>query len=69
MSITQFVPLQGMSGFGRMSDYRIGCTSNDERRDGLWRTVSVRITTSADARVRTRSGYSASRQRATGAQP
>jgi Ca-activated chloride channel family protein len=42
--------------------YRIGYTSNDERRDGRWRTVSVRITTSADARVRTRSGYYASRQ-------
>lgn len=48
--------------------YRIGYMSNDERRDGQWRTVSVRVL-SRDARVRTRAGYYASRQRATGVKP
>ena len=47
--------------------YRIGYISNDERRDGQWRTVSVRVR-SRDAHARTRAGYYASRQRATGAQ-
>ena len=48
--------------------YRIGYMSNDERRDGQWRSVSVRVP-SRDARVRTRAGYYASRQRATGVKP
>ena len=48
--------------------YRIGYISNDEHRDGQWRTVSVRVRP-RDANVRTRAGYYASRQRATGVQP
>lgn len=48
--------------------YRIGYMSNDERRDGHWRTVSVRVR-SRDTNVRTRAGYYASRQRVAGAQP
>ncbi len=48
--------------------YRIGYMSNDDRRDGQWRTVSVRVL-SRDANVRTRAGYYASRQRVAGAQP
>lgn len=36
--------------------YRIGYVSTDERRDGQWRQVSVRVPT-RDARVRTRAGY------------
>jgi len=48
--------------------YRIGYVSNDERRDGQWRTLSVRVL-SRDAHVRTRAGYYAPRQRITGAKP
>jgi Ca-activated chloride channel family protein len=48
--------------------YRIGYVSTDERRDGQWRTVSVRVP-SRDGRVRTRAGYYASRQRVRGTQP
>jgi Ca-activated chloride channel homolog len=48
--------------------YRIGYIPNDDRRDGQWRTVSVRMR-SRDANVRTRAGYYASRQRVAGAQP
>lgn len=48
--------------------YRIGYVSNDERRDGQWRTVSVRVL-SRDAQVRTRAGYYPSRQRTTGSRP
>jgi Ca-activated chloride channel homolog len=49
--------------------YRIGYVSNDERRDGRWRDVSVRVPT-RDARVRTRAGYYAPpAQRRTGAPP
>ena len=47
--------------------YRIGYVSNDERRDGQWRTVSVRVR-SRDAHARTRAGYYASRQGSAGAQ-
>lgn len=36
--------------------YRIGYVSNDERHDGRWREVVVRVTTT-DARVRARAGY------------
>ncbi len=48
--------------------YRIGYVSSDERRDGQWRDVSVRVL-SRDAQVRTRAGYYPSRQRTTGDQP
>lgn len=48
--------------------YRIGYVSSDERRDGQWRSVSVRVL-SRDARVRTRAGYYASRQRVRGGHP
>ena len=48
--------------------YRIGYVSTDERRDGQWRAVSVRVP-SRDARVRTRAGYYASREPSTGVQP
>ena len=48
--------------------YRIGYVSNDERRDGQWRTVSVRVR-SRDAQARTRAGYYTSRQQARGTQP
>lgn len=48
--------------------YRIGYVSTDGRRDGQWRTVSVRVL-SRDARVRTRAGYYASRERMKGTQP
>ena len=48
--------------------YRIGYVSTDGRRDGQWRTVSVRVP-STDARVRTRAGYYASRQSVKGTQP
>ena len=48
--------------------YRIGYVSNDERRDGQWRSVSARVL-SRDARVRTRAGYYASRQRVRGGHP
>ena len=41
--------------------YRIGYVSNDERRDGQWRQVAVRVLT-RDARVRTRAGYYAAGQ-------
>lgn len=41
--------------------YRIGYVSTDERRDGQWRQVSVRVL-SPDARVRTRAGYYAASQ-------
>ena len=41
--------------------YRIGYVSTDERRDGRWRQVAVRVLT-ADARVRTRAGYYAAAQ-------
>ncbi|MBY0497331.1 MAG: VWA domain-containing protein [Cyanobacteria bacterium] len=41
--------------------YRIGYVSNDERRDGRWRQVVVRVVTE-DARVRTRAGYYAANQ-------
>jgi VWFA-related protein len=41
--------------------YRIGFVSTDERRDGQWRQVSVRVPT-RDARVRTRAGYYAAGQ-------
>ena len=41
--------------------YRIGYVSNDERRDGQWRLVAVRVLT-RDARVRTRAGYYAARK-------
>lgn len=36
--------------------YRIGYVSADKRRDGQWRSVSVRVV-SRDARVHTRAGY------------
>lgn len=36
--------------------YRIGYVSSDQRRDGQWRQVAVRVLT-RDARVRTRAGY------------
>lgn len=42
--------------------YRIGYVSADDRRDGQWRDVSVRVI-SRDARVRTRAGYYAAGQR------
>ncbi|MBY0493333.1 MAG: VWA domain-containing protein [Cyanobacteria bacterium] len=45
--------------------YRIGYVSNDERRDGQWRQVAVRVPT-RDARVRTRAGYYAAGQRKQG---
>lgn len=48
--------------------YRIGYVSTDERRDGQWRPVSVRVP-SRDAPVRTRAGYYASREPPTGVQP
>lgn len=48
--------------------YRIGYISKDDRRDGQWRTVSVRVR-SRGVNVRTRAGYYASRQRPTGNQP
>lgn len=48
--------------------YRIGYVSTDERRDGRWRNVAVRVL-SRDARVRTRAGYYAARQRVNGVQP
>ena len=48
--------------------YRIGYVSADDRRDGRWRTVSVRVL-SRDARVRTRAGYYAARERMKGTQP
>ena len=48
--------------------YRIGYVSADDRRDGGWRTVSVRVL-SRDARVRTRAGYYAARERMKGTQP
>jgi Ca-activated chloride channel family protein len=48
--------------------YRIGYVSNDERRNGQWRSVAVRVR-SGDARVRTRAGYYAARQRVKGDQP
>ena len=41
--------------------YRIGYVSTDERRDGRWRQVAVRVLT-PDARVRTRAGYYAAAQ-------
>ena len=41
--------------------YRIGYVSNDDRRDGQWRQVAVRVLT-PDARVRTRAGYYAAAQ-------
>lgn len=41
--------------------YRIGYVSNDERRDGRWRQVVVRVLTE-DARIRTRAGYYAATQ-------
>jgi len=40
--------------------YRLAYVSNNDRRDGQWRTISVRVPT-RDARVRTRSGYYAPR--------
>lgn len=40
--------------------YRLGYVSGDARRDGTWRTVSVRVP-AHDSRVRTRSGYYAPR--------
>lgn len=40
--------------------YRLAYVSSDNRHDGQWRSVSVRVT-SHDARVRTRAGYYASR--------
>lgn len=48
--------------------YRIGYASNNERQDGQWRTIFVRVP-SRDAHVRTRAGYYGSRQRVSGAQP
>lgn len=42
--------------------YRIGYVSADERHDGQWRDVSVRVI-SRDAKVRTRAGYYAAGQR------
>ena len=36
--------------------YRLAYVSNDRRRDGRWRTISVRVP-SRDARVTTRAGY------------
>ena len=40
--------------------YRLAYVSNDTRRDGQWRTISVRVP-SRDARVSTRAGYYAPR--------
>ena len=40
--------------------YRLAYVSNNDRRDGQWRTISVRVP-ARDARVRTRSGYYAPR--------
>lgn len=40
--------------------YRIGYVSNDDRRDGQWREVTVRVP-ARNARVRTRAGYYAAR--------
>ncbi len=48
--------------------YRIGFVSNDERRDGQWRNVAVRVL-SRDARVQTRAGYYAAGPRLTSGQP
>ena len=48
--------------------YRIGYVSDNARRDGQWRTVSVRLS-SRDGIARTRAGYYALRQRMTGAKP
>ena len=48
--------------------HRIGYVSSDDRRDGRWRSVSVRVL-SRDARVRTRSGYYTSRERVRRNQP
>ena len=36
--------------------YRLAYVSNNDRRDGRWRTISVRVP-SRDLRIRTRSGY------------
>ena len=48
--------------------YRIGYVSNNARRDGQWRTVSVRLS-SRNGIARTRAGYFAPRQRTIGAKP
>jgi VWFA-related protein len=40
--------------------YRIGYVSNDDRRDGHWRTITVRVP-SKDARIQARAGYYATR--------
>lgn len=48
--------------------YRVGYISSDERRNGQWRTVSVRVRPPV-AHARTRAGYYAPRQRLTGVQP
>ena len=40
--------------------YRIAYVSNNDHRDGQWRTISVRVP-SRDTRIRTRSGYYAPR--------
>lgn len=48
--------------------YRIGYVSSDARRDGQWRSVSVRLR-SGDARVRTRAGYYAARESMKSARP
>ena len=48
--------------------YRIGYVSSDTRRDGRWRTVSVRVR-SGDARIRTRAGYYAARESMKGPRP
>ena len=45
--------------------YRLAYVSNDGRRDGRWRTISVRVP-SRDVRVRTRAGYYAPRARPRG---
>lgn len=48
--------------------YRIGYLSRAPRRDGQWRSVSVRAL-SGDARVQTRADYYAARESVKGRQP
>ena len=41
--------------------YRLGFVAGDTPTDGSWRTISVRVPSNADARIRTRAGYYARR--------